>query len=406
MLEVGGSIPSPPTIADPVPKGSGARKSRLRILFFVPSTIGRAMRRREDPRLITGRGRYAGDIALPDQAQLVFVRSPQPHATIRSIDPEAAAAMPGVLAVWTATDLPETVRALPDWLPRGVTPRPRTVLADGEVNYVGEAIAAVFADLGPLPAAGNLVATLVEGAPRVHEGAVDNTAGGYERAYGDVEAAFGEGAVVVSETFKLPRIAGAAMEPRAVTAASDGARLRVWTSTQHTYGVRARLAELLALDKAAIEVLAEAVGGGFGPKSQVYPEEIVCALGALRLKRPVRWVATRSEDTATTVHAHGSTFEIELAADPDGRLRGLRGRMWHDIGAFPIACCVESSGFGSEQARVHLGHDGIATAFVGSTGRARATPRRLPRWWRSASTGRSTASRSWPAIPARSSSAR
>jgi aerobic carbon-monoxide dehydrogenase large subunit len=474
------------------------------------------MRRREDPRLITGRGRYAGDISGPGQLHLVFVRSPQPHATIRSIDTGAASAMPGVLAVWTAADLPASARALSDWLPRGVTPRPRTVLADGEVNYVGEAIAAVvaetsyqaadaaeavFADLDPLPAAGNLDTALADGAPVVHAGATDNTAGGYERAYGDIEAAFAEGTVIVSEKLKLPRIAGAAMEPRAVNAESDGAGLKVWTSTQHTFGVRARLSELLEIDKAAIEVLAEDVGGGFGPKSQVYPEEVVCAFAALRLKRPVRWVATRSEDTATTVHAHGSMFEIELAADPDGRLRGLRGRMWHDIGAFPasgpaqpglmiahmvsvyrlpalrveatlvhtnaassgfvrgggrpagnfviermidrmarrlgldpaemrrrnliqpaempfdtgfpagkqtviydsgdypallaatlervgyeevrreqaagsragrvrgigIACCVESSGFGSEMARVHVGSDGIATAFVGST---------------------------------------
>ncbi len=475
------------------------------------------MRRREDPHLITGRGRYAGDIKLPGQAHLVFVRSAQPHGTIRSIDAEAARALPGVLAVWTAADLPPSAKALPDWLPRGVTPRPRTVLAVGEVNYVGEAIAAVvaetpyqaadaaeavFADLDPLPAAGTLAAALADAAPLVHAGSPDNTAGGYDRAYGDIEAAFGEGAVVVSERFKVPRIAGAAMEPRAVTAESDGSRLRVWTSTQHTYGVRARLAELLELKKEVIEVLAEDVGGGFGPKAQVYPEEIVVAFAALSLKRPVSWVATRSEDTATTVHAHGTVFEVELAADPDGRLRGLRGRIWHDIGAFPasgpaqpglmiahmvsayrlpalrveatlvhtnaastgfvrgggrpagnfviermidrmarrlaldpaemrrrnliqpaempydtgypagrqtviydsgdypallaatlervgydevrreqeaattdggplrgigIACCVESSGFGSEQARVHLGRDGIATAFVGST---------------------------------------
>ncbi len=475
------------------------------------------MRRREDPHLITGRGRYAGDVRLPNQVELVFARSPQPHATIRSIDTAAARALPGVLAVWTAADLPATARVLPDWLPRGVTPRPRTVLADGEVNYVGEAIAgvvaetayqaadaaeAVFADLEPLPAAGNLMTALAEGAPLVHAGAPDNAAGSYDRSFGDIEAAFGEGAVIVRESFKVARIAGAAMEPRAVTAESDGSRLRVWTSTQHTYGVRARLSELLELDKEAIEVLAEDVGGGFGPKAQVYPEEIACALASLRLKRPVRWVATRSEDTATTVHGHGSIFEIDLAADPDGRLRGLRGRMWHDIGAFPasgpaqpgliiahmvsayrlpalrveatlvhtnaastgfvrgggrpvgnfviermidrmarrlgldpaemrrrnlvqpgempydtgypagrqtviydsgdypallaatlervgyeevrreqaaggsgdgrlrgvgIACCVESSGFGSEQARVHVGRDGIATAFVGST---------------------------------------
>ncbi len=475
------------------------------------------MRRREDPHLVTGRGRYAGDIHLPGLAHLVFARSAQPHAAIRSIDVETARAMPGVIAVWTAADLPETAKALADFMPRGVTARPRTVLSIGEVNYVGEAFAAVvaetayqaadaaeavFADLDPLPGVGTLAAALADGAAVVHAGAESNEAGGYERAFGDVEAAFGEGAVIIRESFRVPRIAGAAMEPRAVTAQSDGTRLRVWTSTQHTYGVRDRLAEMLALDKAAIEVLAEDVGGGFGPKAQVYPEEVVTALAALRLKRPVSWVATRSEDTATTVHAHGSIFEVDLAADPDGRLRGLRGRMWHDVGAFPasgpaqpglmiahmlsayrlpaihfqatlvhtnaastgfvrgggrpvgnfvierlmdrmarrlgldpaeirrrnlveaaqmpfdtgfpagrqtviydsgdypallaaaleeigyrqvreeqaagrradgryrgvgIACCVESSGFGSEQARVHVGRDGIATAYIGST---------------------------------------
>jgi carbon-monoxide dehydrogenase large subunit len=482
----------------------------------VPSTIGRPLPRREDPHLITGRGRYAGDIHLANQAHLVFARSSQAHATLRSVDVEAARGMPGVVAVWTADDLPPTARTIPDWLPRGIRPRPRTVLAHGEVNFVGEAIAAViaetpyqaadaaeavFADLDPLPAAGNLTAALAEGAPPVHADAADNAAGGYERAFGDIDAAFAGSAVVVRESFRVARIAGAAMEPRAVTAQSDGLHLRVWTSTQHTYGVRDRLSELLTLEKASIEVLAEDVGGGFGPKAQVYSEEVVTALAALRLRRPVRWVATRSEDTATTVHAHGTIFEVDLAADPDGRLRGLRGRIWHDIGAYPasgpsqpglmiahmlsayrlpalkveailvhtnaastgfvrgggrpignfviermmdrmarnlgldpaemrrrnlvtadqmpydtgfpagrqtviydsgdypallsaamarigyeevrreqaetppngrlrgvgLACCVESSGFGSEQARVHVGKDGIATAYIGST---------------------------------------
>jgi aerobic carbon-monoxide dehydrogenase large subunit len=318
----------------------------------MPSTIGRAMRRLEDPRLITGLGRYAGDIKLPNLAHLVFVRSSQPHASIRSVDVKAARAMPGVIAVWTAADLPEQARAIPDWQPRGINTRPRTVLAQGEVNYVGEAIAAVvaetsyqdadaaeavFADLEPLPAAGTLAAAMAAGAPIVHAGAADNSAGSYDRSFGDIDAAFAPGAVIVQETYRLARIAGAAMEPRTVTAESDGSRLRVWTSTQYVYGVRNRLSELLGLDKEAIEVRAEDVGGGFGPKAQVYPEEIVCALAALRLKRPVGWVAARNEDIATTVHAHGSIFAVELAADSEGRLRGLRGRMWHDIGAFPAS---------------------------------------------------------------------
>lgn len=310
------------------------------------------MRRREDPHLITGRGRYAGDIHLPGQAHLVVVRSSQPHAVIRGIDLEAARAMPGVLAAWTAADLPEGARVIRDFTPRGLAARPRPVLAQEEVNHVGDALAvvvaetayqaadaaeAVFADLEPLPAAGTPEAALAAGAPLVHADLPGNTMGGYERAFGDVEAAFGEGAVVVRETLRLARIAGAAMEPRAVTAQSDGSRLRVWTSTQHTYGVRDRLSELLELDKSEIEVLAEDVGGGFGPKAQVYAEEVLTAWAALTLKRPVGWIATRSEDTSTTVHAHGTVFEVELAADTDGRLRGLRGQLRHDVGAYPAS---------------------------------------------------------------------
>jgi carbon-monoxide dehydrogenase large subunit len=310
------------------------------------------MRRREDPKLITGRGRYAGDIHPEGLAHLVFVRSTQPHARLNSIDIEAARAMPGVVAVLTGEDLPEGARSLPDWLPRGMTPHPRRVLAQGEVNYVGEAIAAViaespyqaadaaeavFADLDPLPAAGNLEAALAPGAPLVHEGTEANAGGGYERSAGDIDAAFAGDPVTVKERVRIARIAGAAMEPRAVTAEPAGAGVRIWTSTQHTYGVRDRVADLLGFEKADVEVLAEDVGGGFGPKAQVYPEEVLTAFAAVRLKRPVRWVATRSEDTATTVHAHGTIFEVELAADSDGKLRGLRGRVWHDIGAYPAS---------------------------------------------------------------------
>src|SRR5438105_3359702 len=310
------------------------------------------MRRREDPQLITGRGRYTADIHPEGLVHLAFVRSSQPHAKLLSIDAEAARALPGVVAVWTAADLPESARSLPDWLPRGVTPRPRPILSQGEVNYVGEAIAAivaetpyqaadaaeaVFADLAPLPAVGTLEAALRSGAAQVHEGTETNAAGGYERAAGDIEAAFTGSPVTVKERFRVARIAGAAMEPRAVTAMPNGDGLRIWTSTQHTYGVRDRVCDLLGLEKAGVEVLAEDVGGGFGPKAQVYPEEILTALAALRLQRPVSWVATRSEDTATTVHAHGTIFEVELAAESDGKLRGLRGQVWHDVGAYPAS---------------------------------------------------------------------
>src|SRR5207237_5013224 len=219
------------------------------ILELVAPTIGRSMRRREDPKLITGRGRYAGDIHPDGVVHMAVVRSTQPHARITAIDAETARAMPGVLAVWTSADLPEGARALQDWLPRGLTPRPRLILAQNEVNYVGEAIAAVvaetpyqaadaaeavFADLDPLPAAGTVEAAVATGAPLVHEGSDSNAAHGYDRSAGDIDAAFAGGPVTVKERFKVARIAGAAMEPRAVTAEPTEAGLRIWTSTQHT----------------------------------------------------------------------------------------------------------------------------------------------------------------------------
>jgi carbon-monoxide dehydrogenase large subunit len=315
-------------------------------------SIGARLRRREDPRLITGRGRYAGDISAEGLLHLAIARSVVPHGRITSLDIEAAKSVPGVVAVFTRDDLPESARDISEWLPRGMTPRPRTVLAGDEVNYVGEAIAAVvastpyaaadaaaaiFADIDPLPGVGTVEEAMQPDAPKVHEGADSNEAGGFERGYGDIEAAFRDAPVTASERFVIARIEGAAMEPRAVTAEPLGDGLRVWTSTQHTFGVRDRLANTLGLPKDEVEVLAEDVGGGFGPKAQFYPEEILTGFAALRLGRPVRWSATRSEDGATTVHAHGLVVEAEIAAEKDGRLRGLRGRMYHDIGAYPAA---------------------------------------------------------------------
>ncbi len=309
------------------------------------------MRRLEDPHLITGAGRYAGDVAPPGLAHVAFLRSPLAHARILSVEVAEALAMPGVLAIWTVADLPETARVMKDFVPRHVQGHGRTVLADGVCRYVGDAIAAViaeqpyqaadaaaaiFADLEPLPAAGTLEAALREGAPPVWEGMESNVAGTSGHRYGEVEAAFGGDSVVVSARLTAARICGGAMEPRAVTAAFDAEAggLTVWTSTQTVFGVRDRVADMLGLDREAVAVRAEDVGGGFGPKATVYPEDVVVALAAQRLQRPVRWVATRSEDTATTVHAHGTVMELELAAGPDGRLRGLRGTLTHDGGAY------------------------------------------------------------------------
>src|SRR5207249_11013878 len=156
-----------------------------------------------------------------------------------------------------------------------------------------------------------------------------------ELRYGDIEAAFAPDSVVVRARLKLERVAAAAMEPRQCTAAPDGqGGLTMWTSTQWVFGVRNDVAQVLGLDPPQVRVLAEDVGGGFGAKTRCYPEEILTAVAALRLGRPVSWVGSRSDDTASTTQAHGTVLDLELAADPEGGLRGLRGYVLPDVGAY------------------------------------------------------------------------
>ncbi len=318
----------------------------------MPLVIGRPLRRLEDPPLITGQGHYAGDIKLDGLLHMALVRSTLAHAHVSSIDLGQARAMAGVVAIWTAADLPEQTRFLTDWLPPDMKDRPRPVLVAGEVNSVGDAIvavvaetpyqaedaaAAIFVDLEPLPAAGTLEAALADGAPRVHEGMESNIGRSKTFEYGDADAAFSGDSVIARATLTTARICGAAMEPRVVTARREDDRLTVWASTQGVFTVRDQVAERLGLEKEQVRVIAEDVGGGFGPKGTVYPEEVLAAHAAWTLHRPVRWTASRSEDTATTVMGHGSRFEMEIAAGPDGRLRALRGRLLHDIGAYGAA---------------------------------------------------------------------
>ncbi|HEV2413205.1 MAG TPA: xanthine dehydrogenase family protein molybdopterin-binding subunit [Candidatus Dormibacteraeota bacterium] len=311
--------------------------------------IGRRMRRVEDERLITGTGRYAGDIKLEGLVHVAFARSPLPHARILAVDLSQAKQMPGVIAVWTADDLSEAAFELTSWGPEDLVARPRKVLNRDEVNYVGEAFAVVVAeteyqardaadqvvgDLDPLPSVGDTSVAAAEDAPKVHDDTDDNFARRHTTAWGDIDTAFAGDSVTAKIHLTTSRIAGAAMEPRAVTAAPDGDGLKVWTSTQNIFGVREAISEALGLKEENVRVLAEDVGGGFGAKGMVYPEEVLTAAVARHLNRPASWVASRSEDGATTAQAHGSVIELEIASDREGKLRGLRGRLVHDLGAY------------------------------------------------------------------------
>ena len=318
----------------------------------MPKLIGRALLRREDRPLLTGKGQYAGDLTLPELVHVAVVRSIYPHARLGRVTLDSARQMPGVVGAYVLADLPEISGALGDPVPPGVEGRPRPVLASGKVRYVGEPIAVVVADdparavdaaasvevdYEPLEGVGDVESATRNGAPVLHDDLGTNVAGHVQRGFGDTPGAFSDEAVVVRHTFRFGRVIGGYMEPRATAAAvdADSGRLTVWTSTQWVYGVRDRIASVLGLERDQVRVLAPDVGGAFGAKGQVYPEEIVLAALARRLHRPVRWVATRTEDTQATGQSHGDTAEAELAGNrADGTLRGLRVRLRHDVGAY------------------------------------------------------------------------
>lgn len=318
--------------------------------------IGKPVRRVEDPHLVTGHGRYAGDVHFDRLLHMAVLRSYLPHARIQRIEAGQARRRPGVVAVWTVEDLPVPARTFQEEI---VAPElahvGRPTLASGIVRYVGEPIAVVFAEnqyvafdalsdlqleLEELPAVATAEAALEPGAPRIHEEFERNLARSNRATLGDAEAAFAGAAHVVRDRFRWARVCAAAMEPRASTARPHGAGVMVWSSTQAVFMVRRRLAHGLALPEADVVVLAEDVGGGFGPKGNFYAEDMLVASAAHRLGRPVTWTATRSEDLMTTIQARGTRGELELAADAEGRLLGLRGTLLQDVGAYPSTATV------------------------------------------------------------------
>ena len=337
----------------------------------VPEHIGRSTRRVEDRRLITGQGRYANDIRPEGALHVAFCRSPVPHARIRAVDRSGVTEMPGVVAVWTAEDLPEIAPGLSDFGPTGLEQRGRPILNRDEVNYAGEAYAlvvaatnygahdaveAMLAELDPLPAVAGGMNSIAGGAPLVHGEMKSNVASSTATQFGDISAAFAADSVVAKVSLRTDRVAGAAMEPRCVTAAFDAetSGLKVWTSTQSIFGVRNAIASVTGLPEEKVRVIAEDVGGGFGAKGMVFPEEVLTALVAWRLKKAATWTAGRSEDGATTAQAHGSSIDLEIAADRNGKLRGLRGRIVHDVGAY--------AGSGAGQPGIIIGH--MISAYV------------------------------------------
>jgi len=319
---------------------------------------GQAVRRIEDPALVQGQGRYTDDVAPEGQVFLRFVRSTSAHGRITAIDTAAAKAMPGVLAVWTGADL-ETAGVKPMALPpafkntQGKTMDAPTkrALAVGFVRYVGDPVAmvvassreaaraaadAVMVDIDSLPAVGDMHSALAADAPQVWAGAPGNVLAEIRHGKADeTAAAFAAAAHVVKLELLNQRLAPSPMEPRSVLAYPEGERLTVRLSSQMPTAVRAGLADAIpGLNVENVRVVVGEVGGGFGMKGGIYPEDIAVAWAALQLKRPVKWQAERLEDFLSAAHGRDLVSQAEMALDANGRVLGLRVRSYANVGSY------------------------------------------------------------------------
>jgi carbon-monoxide dehydrogenase large subunit len=321
-------------------------------------TFGQRIPRNEDPRLLTGRALFVGDVHLPGMGHVAFVRSPHAHARLGRIDTTAAQALPGVHGVVTAEDLGDYWQPGPLLVPpppiAGCEFHPRTQvpLARGKVRHVGEAVAAVVAesryaaedaaeqvsvDYEPLPAAVDLEAALADGAEPLHEDLASNLAAHVVQRKGDWRAARERAHRVIRRRFVYDRGTAAAMENRGIVADWDSraGRLTVWDTTQAPIPIRNGLAAMLGLSESQVRVIAPFLGGGFGPKIMMfYPEEMLVPWLALTLGRPIQWIEDREENFYATTQERGQIHDSELAVDGQGRILGVRDVFLHDNGAY------------------------------------------------------------------------
>ena len=313
--------------------------------------VGRELRRKEDPRLITGRARYIDDIALPGMLWAAFVRSPEAHAKVVSIDTSAAAARPGIHAVYTGADTSDLAAPLPmAWVPPGVDVNnpDHWALAREEVNHVGDPVAMVIGEdryavsdavedvvveYDPLPVIVDPEAALA-GEPHVHQTLGTNKVHEWSLSGGDLEAGFAQADVIVKRKIVNHRIAGAPIEPRGVLADYRAGSLTLWTSTQVPHFVRLFMALLLGLTEDHVRVIAPEVGGGFGSKLQVYGEELIACWASRKLGRPIKWIETRSENMQVTHQGRDQISQTKMGAKRDGTITAFHVKILADFGAY------------------------------------------------------------------------
>jgi carbon-monoxide dehydrogenase large subunit len=316
--------------------------------------FGTSVQRVEDRRLVTGSAQYVGNIDLPGALHVVFVRSQVAHAHLLSVDLRAALEMSGVVAGLSGEDLASSCKPIradtthPGW--QGSEQWP---LARGKVRFVGEPIAAVVAksryraedaadrvmvDVDQLPALASMTDALAAGAPILHEGWAGNWYVRRHVAGGNVADAFKNAERHLSLTVTMGRYSGIPMETRGCIASYNQADrlLTLWSSHQMPHVLRTSIARLIDFPEHRLRVIAPDVGGGFGVKSNIYPEEVVICLLALRLGRPMRWIEDRREHMLATAQARDHVHNLDVAYDRDGRIKGLRARVLADAGAYSL----------------------------------------------------------------------
>jgi carbon-monoxide dehydrogenase large subunit len=337
----------------------------------ITTMIGAKIHRREDPRLVSGEGRYIDDFTRPGTAYLSVVRSPHAHARIKSIDITEASKAAGVVAVYTHKDFAKvvagTMPAAPAFVAEKKQVPPRFPIAEKEVVYQGEPVAVVLADTKyqaadaanlvdvdyeTLPAVMDLEKALEPNSPKTHSGAPDNL--GWDLTYiPEDESVMKSADVVVKQRIGQQRLAPTPMEPRGVLAeySRPDQSMTIWMSSQNPHFIRLFLAGALGIPETRIRVISPDVGGGFGSKISPYSEDYLVPAAAKLSGRPVKWIESRTESLQTTTHGRGQYFEVEAGAKKDGTLVALKVTQYLDegayvgtFGAFQACACLLSTG--------------------------------------------------------------
>jgi len=313
--------------------------------------VGKRIRRREDPRLITGTATYVDDVKMPGMYYAAVLRSPHAAAKIRSINTAPALATKGVLTVFTGKDT-ENAGFVPcaASLP-GLRVPPHHLLAVDRVYLVGHPVAVVVAtdryiardaaelievDYEPTQAVADPEKALEAGAPAVHPQWPDNTAFTFHQEGGDTAKAFAEADIIVKQRIVSQRLIPNSMETRGVVADWKSAErsLTLYTSTQAPHGIRSLVAQILGLDENRVRVVAPEVGGGFGAKIQCYAEELLMSFISMKVNKPIKWIESRRENFLCTIHGRGHVDFYEIAAKHDGTITGIKLKIIQDLGAY------------------------------------------------------------------------